>query len=302
MMATDYVRDLPTNKPIRLRNSTCIYCSIPFDGSIRRTKEHVIGKCFVPSGAIGQQWNLLANACGRCNNMKSRLETDISAITMMPDPFGRLPVDDASLREEILRKSKGARSVRTGKSVIDSHEKIRIRGEVLPGLHAELELICGPQIDLDRAYALARCHVCAFYYYLTYDINLRRGLFWLGDFVPVSMVSRSDWGNARLQGFTRLIDNWPLGIRAIVASEYFRIVIRRSPATDDVWAWAIEWNRNQRVFGFFGDRSLCSKFAAKLPTPGGVPLDTGSEPRWTAHQEKELDPKDDVLFSCNKHS
>ena len=108
-----------------MRNVTCINCGDPLDlGS--ETKELVIGRRFVPAGALQEGWNLIANACGRCNRTKSALEDDISAITMQPTVFGNFAVNDPDLAAEAARKA-AAKSRRMGPPVGLSQESLKIR-------------------------------------------------------------------------------------------------------------------------------------------------------------------------------
>lgn len=96
------------SKPLRLNNTACVYCSTPFTTDVAATKEHVIGRNFVPRGTLAGEWNLIVNACRDCNEKKARLEDDISAITMQPDIAGRHAVDDPRLRNEATRKGKAS--------------------------------------------------------------------------------------------------------------------------------------------------------------------------------------------------
>jgi hypothetical protein len=60
-----------------LDNVTCPYCGTALT-SKTRTKEHVIGRRFVPVGSLDREWNLILQACGPCNRHKADLEDDIS--------------------------------------------------------------------------------------------------------------------------------------------------------------------------------------------------------------------------------
>src|SRR5690349_7031023 len=102
----------PPGKPIKLANTTCIYCQKPFQRG-ERTKEHVVGRKFVPTGCLDGESNLIAWACLDCNGTKSSLESDLSAITMHPDIFGQPVVDDPEFLREASRKAAGAISHRT---------------------------------------------------------------------------------------------------------------------------------------------------------------------------------------------
>lgn len=78
------LKALPVTKPVRLHNVVCPYCGATL-ASDSTTKEHVVGRKFVPKGPLENEWNLILNACRPCNNQKADLEHDISAITMQPD-------------------------------------------------------------------------------------------------------------------------------------------------------------------------------------------------------------------------
>lgn len=58
VMTPNPLHDLPPNKPIRLHNVVCPY----FGATLLResmTKEHVVGRRFVPKGTLANQWNLI---------------------------------------------------------------------------------------------------------------------------------------------------------------------------------------------------------------------------------------------------
>ena len=116
----------PAMRPIRLRNINCVYCGGLFGADRLPTKEHVVGRRFVPRGCFDGQWNLIANACGKCNGDKADLEDDISAISMLPDAAGRYASDDPRLEAEAKRKSASAHSRRSGKAVAQSEEQMQL--------------------------------------------------------------------------------------------------------------------------------------------------------------------------------
>lgn len=115
------LNNLSHNQPTRLRNDRCAYCNAEFVGD-EPEKEHVIGKNFVPKGSHQQWWNLHLNSCHRCNQIKSKLENDISAISMQQTFVSESDFDE-ELSREAERKSK-TKSQRTGKPVKDSAEEI----------------------------------------------------------------------------------------------------------------------------------------------------------------------------------
>lgn len=295
-MSRAQVIEFDVNKPIRLRNNTCIYCGRPFGKDLPRTKEHVIGRRFAPAKAIEGSWNLIANACKHCNSTKALLENDISAITMQPDIQGRYPVEDERLRAESNRKASGCQSSRTKKAVQDSQETITVSGEIMPGVTATMKMVCGPQIDQDRAFGLARYHVGAFFYWFTFDRQGRIGGFWPGYFIPISMFQRQDWGNDQMLGVQDLINSWRHRFCHISAGGYFKIVISRQPDELPVWCWALEWNRNHRLFGFFGELETATVYAKALPRikAKAIPKPTGGQ--WIYWEEVPLPETNDRLF------
>jgi 5-methylcytosine-specific restriction endonuclease McrA len=92
----------PADKPLRLRNATCVYCGVEFGPEEKRTKEHVIAREFVPVVDFNGQWNLIVNACCSCNNEKADLEGEIAALTMQPDVLGRFATGDERVRRALL--------------------------------------------------------------------------------------------------------------------------------------------------------------------------------------------------------
>lgn len=143
----------PPNRPIRLKNVTCPFCGVGLEETA--STEHVIGRRFVPRGKFNNHWNLLVAACTKCNNAKSELEDDLSALTMQPDVAGRFAADDERLLDEARRKGAGSFSRRTRKPVAQSQERLSITGSVMPGVTVRFGFVGPPQLDEARAYKLA---------------------------------------------------------------------------------------------------------------------------------------------------
>jgi len=264
--ATDQEQDvveLPANRAIVLRNTTCAYCGRPFEGELRPTKEHVIGRRFVPRGCFDGQWNLILCVCERCNNDKAGLEDDISAITMMPDLTGQHAIDDDRLRAEVARKAAKSRSRRTGKAVADSHEEIAIKGRFGPATFT-FHFVAPAQVEEERLFRMALYQFRGFFYWITYNTEARRGGFAPGGFFPVLAVRRADWGAARARWFMEIARTWHLRVHAIAADGFCKILIRKSPDAD-LWCWAVEWNHAYRIVGFAGDESAAQHVMAALP-------------------------------------
>lgn len=120
------------NRAIVLKNRTCVYCGTYFDGT-DHTKEHVIGRRFVPKGKLHDQWNLIVRACMSCNSRKANLEDDISAISMHPDAWGRCADANNDLTTSAYRKAAKSISRKTGKLVGESVEKLSAKIPFAPG-------------------------------------------------------------------------------------------------------------------------------------------------------------------------
>ena len=212
----------PTNKAKLLFNATCVYCGQVFDQDHPWTKEHVIGRRFVPRGALDSDWNLLVRACQPCNNGKADLENDISALTMQPDVFGRYLRDDPAFIAEAKRRAEGAHSRRTRRKVKDSAEQFMVSVPFLvPGSTATFTFNSAPQTDCERVFRLAAAHVQGFFYFLTYEqgahASLQQGGFMPGVFRPVMDAKRADWGNDRLRSFADATATWDYRLHLIGA-------------------------------------------------------------------------------------
>src|SRR6266566_4636715 len=100
--ANKAVITLSNRKATKLGNVNCVYCGEKDMVEKPLTDEHVIGRRFVPKGSLARGWTLIVRSCERCNNQKSDLEDDISAITLLPDPGGSH--SDPDLTSLALRK------------------------------------------------------------------------------------------------------------------------------------------------------------------------------------------------------
>lgn len=288
--------DLPTNRPLSLPNKTCPYCGAVLNKS-NRTKEHVVGRRFVPRGTLNGQWNLIVWACNRCNSEKAALEDDISAITMQPDTLGRHATDDKRLAEEALRKALGSVSGRTGKLVQDSVETINLKGQLGAGLEIDFQFSAPPQIDSGRAYRLAKHHVAAFFYWATYDNESRRGKYWAGKFMPINDARKEDWGNELMLGFLDKTRNWDPRTVAITADGFFRIAIRQCPGAA-LWSSVVEWNQSFRVISAFGNGNSLIELRDQLPKLRGTKVAEGPGMWFRTRIEVALPDDKDTAFDC----
>jgi len=173
---------------------------------------------------------------------------------MQPDLTGEFGHDDEEVASEAERKANRSVSRRTRKPVKDSKENLSLKMKMAPGCEITFELISPPQIDRERAFELARLHVIAFFYMVTFDPSSGRGGYWPGGFFSVLEAGHRDWGNAVHRAFMDAVYGWEPRVLAVTADGFFKIAIRRRPSAD-CWSWAVEWNRQYRVVGFCGDRA-----------------------------------------------
>lgn len=290
---TDEIREHPAHLPINLHNSTCVYCGVVLTTD-NTTKEHVIGRRFVPKGKLDGWWNLIVRACETCNRIKRDLEDDISAITMAPDAGGRLTTHDPIHQIEAVRKGHGSFSRRTGKLVADSTEQIKVEAPLGPG-RVRVDFTAPPQIAQERLFHLARWQIRAFFYLLTYDESKKTGKFWHEGCYFVAHATRSDWGNALIRGFAGTVRAWEPRLVAIGADGFFRVAIRRHP-TAGCFSWALEWNQNYRIVGFFGDRKVADDLFNALPALETHTITEGEGHYFRIRKNVALKDEEDSLF------
>jgi hypothetical protein len=285
---------LPVNRAIVLKNKTCVYCGSELDPA-SYTKEHVIGRRFVPKGKLEAEWNLIVRACEPCNHAKSDLEDDISAITLQPDAWGRHPKNDTERDADAIRKAERCVSRRTGKLVKESDERLGIEVPFGFGGGMSFSLVSRPQLDDDRAFQLCAFHSRAFFYWMTFNKTSLKGGFWPGAFFPVQLARRSDWGNAIQRTFMDSTSTWEPRVVGIAASGYFKVAIRKHPSVT-CWSWAYEWNLNVRAVGFFGNEVVLQELADRFPTLDCKVLRRGNEiTRY--REETPISEEDDRLFA-----
>jgi hypothetical protein len=257
----------------------------------------VVYKVDRPRGALENQWNLILNACRGCNNGKSDLEDDTSAITMQPDVRGRYFGDHPQLVVDGAHKAKRAHSRYTGKLVADSTPSMEIKCELAPGVMITFNMVGHPQIDDRRVFELAMRHFQAFFYFITYNHSANRGWWWKGSYAPIQAVSRNDWGNERARAFMNTTLNWEHRmLLSGAAAGHFNLAIRKHPA-EDIWSLAVEWNQNYRVLAACGEESPLREFVAGLPRPKVKTMSQLPNVMLGVRTEQALKAEDDTLFA-----
>ncbi len=289
--------DVQPNQPIILHNIACVYCGVAL-AKETSTKEHVIGRRFVPKGKLAGSWNLIINACEKCNGVKSDLENDISAITMQPDAWGKYGHDDEEAALEAERKAEKSFSRLTKESVKDSQENRTIKGSLGQTVTASFSFDAPPQVEEDRVFALAGGQLMAFFYLITFNEEARRGGYWIGGFYPVLCTKRPDWGNPINRAFVDTVAQWEHRFWVCTADGFYRAMIKRHPDAT-CWSWALEWNKNFRVVGFFGDEQASQEIIAGFPDLEYLPLpDQPDQPglKRSIRREIPLDENEDRMF------
>ena len=284
----------PINRALLLKNITCPYCGLELaEGN--DTKEHVIGRKFVPKGSLDGQWNLIVRACGTCNEAKSYLENDISAISLAGRLWFGSDDGEKPVLDEAQRKARNSFSRKTGKPVIQSQENLNFQFQFAPGATLGFNLVSPPQLDNDRVFELARMQLMAFFYLVTFNSEAQKGGFWLGGYHPLSTTHHRDWGNSLHRDFMNTVVAWEPRWIGCTANGFFKSIIRRHPH-ETCWSWALEWNRNYRIIGFFGEREPAQAIVDTFAWPEMRNMQNGRDCSWRIREEVPLSEEDDLLF------
>jgi hypothetical protein len=200
------------------------------------------------------------------------------------------------LHTEARRKAANAISRKTKKPVAAGEEPLKFDTQ-FGAANFSFTFVMPPQVDENRLFELARYHVGAFFYLVTYDEQTKRGSFWAGQFFPIAAVRKADWGNSQMRWFMDTTKDWPSRVHAVGADGYFKITIKRRSETDELWSWALEWNQNFRLVGFFGRDDLLDFMNQAIPTLK-MSLAQQSTSGWIrARVEEALAEEDDILFA-----
>ena len=284
-------------RPLFLKNKWCAYCGVELNKKTA-TQDHVIGRNFVPKGKIGDGWYLVLNACGVCNNLKSNLEDDISAISMNFHRYGLDGMSDPLIQKEALRKIPRAISKKTGKPVIKSDQSVAFQMPQLSGLSISGSFSAPAQLEDERLHLLARYHLLAFFYFLTYKRELSRGHYWNGVLHFAHSAIKPDWGNPIHRYFTDSILDWHHRLTLNGAGGYFKVLIRKHPSIS-CWAWALERNDCYRLIGYFGDEDTIKELTTGVPPLMIFSSAQSNSSTIRLYEHVPLDPKDDVLFQMS---
>lgn len=133
---------------------------------------------------------------------------------------------------------------------------------------------------------------------VTYKDEMRRGQPISGVFIPVDSSAVTNWGNPVQRWFMDRVEHWRSSFVNSLANDFFRVALRRAASNVNLWSWALEWNRNYRLIGFFGDDMLVeNELKSMPPRPTSIPAGTtpdGAILRFTP--DVMLPDEVDVLF------
>jgi len=153
-----------------------------------------------------------------------------------------------------------------------------------------------PQAEEERLFRLARLQLQAVFYFLTYNRQTHQGYFWPGAFCPLISVRREDWGNPHLRWLEAQTVGWEPRFFVITADGFYKAWIRRK--TDaNLWAWALEWNQNFRLAGFFGDEAIARDLVVDLPKLDVSSIHETTSKFLKVRIETPLSEGEDRLFS-----
>jgi hypothetical protein len=247
-------------------NKVCVYCNERFDDTnVIATKEHLIGRNFVPRGSLdsGRSFNFIFNACLACNNDKSPLEGHISAITQFMSPA---VAENATFGDRAFAKSQGEIHPWTRRPIAESFHESTIHLREF-GLGVEIGFVGPPQVDRYKVHHLALRHVQGLYALVTNPDRTMEPLTLLfpGWVYVLGYYLQGDWGNSQARAASDRVRDWTVRARIITAGGYFQAMLRRDHAEVGTWFWALEWNRYMRVIGGISYDGQPPSFMRDLP-------------------------------------
>ncbi|MDP1861485.1 MAG: hypothetical protein Q8K82_22650 [Gemmatimonadaceae bacterium] len=287
------------HKKLDQSNAYCIYCGADLrDGSTASNKEHLIGREFIPTGALGgTAFNLIFRSCTKCNERKRDLERHVSTLTLIVSPARTESVELDALA---LRKARGDfHPHKKGSAVIDAHASVEVPFRLGP-VTGSFGIVGPPQMDTYIAYDLAAYHVQGFFSLITsVDPTTADGT----NLLPARSIfyappyTHRDWGNPQLLEVVRRVQTWERLCVVSTANGFFRAEFRRDRSRNSggtsQWFWALEWNKSTRVVGVIKDPNEALPLFADLPPLRWIRI----SPIERMREERPLSAdQDDLLF------
>lgn len=93
----------------------------------------------------------------------------------------------------------------------------------------------------------------------------------------------------------RLVLDWELALYGETATGFFKVIIRKKPESI-CWSWALEWNKNYRVIGLFGNKASIESFNSILPASEAKTVYKNKEESISFRREVLLPEDEDILF------
>lgn len=111
-----------------------------------------------------------------------------------------------------------------------------------------------------------------------------------------SCVMCGDWGNIRIKSFAEMTKNWEHRFICFAAEGYFKVAIKKADKSRFLWSWALEWNKNFRLSGFFGEDAEVQAAVKLLPFPKKEVSQIGPNEFVAVVMDAPLKEEDDFLF------
>jgi len=120
----------------------------------------------------------------------------------------------------------------------------------------------------------------------------------VGGFFLVLEAARADWGNLIHKAFMEAVVGWEPRFVGKGADGFFKVIIRRHPEAE-CWSWGLEWNKNYRVVGFFGEQEAAQAVVNTFPSLEARTILQGPDRYMRFRTETKLDEENDRLFFWN---
>jgi hypothetical protein len=179
--------------------------------------------------------------------------------------------------------------------VSEPEPPLNITGHLGP-ITMKMSFTAPAQCDDARLFQLARLQLAGFFSMLTWQEDQQRGFYWTGVYAPIVAVRKDDWGNPLLRWVEDTAKDWEHRLFAVAADGFYKVWIRKRPGDPAVWAWALEWNCNFRLAGFFGDEPTLRALLEGAPKLSIHTLHEAPGVALHYRQETSLSEADDHLF------
>ena len=91
------------------------------------------------------------------------------------------------------------------------------------------------------------------------------------------------------------VESWCVRFYGTAAKGFFRVIIRKHPV-DEIWSWAVEWNKSYRVIGFFGSEAKARLVISSFNHYNMKFYESSDGEIWGLREDVPLKDEDDILF------